>query len=53
MEGLSEEELCRQILNFLKDFKELIGQGHYYVKEHHKKIQALRDLGINAKLRDE
>lgn len=53
MEGFSEEELRRQILNFLKDFKELMGQGHYYVKEHHKNIQALRDLGINARLRDE
>jgi hypothetical protein len=53
MEGFSEEELRRQILNFLKDFKELMGQGHYYVKEHHKNIQTLRDLGINARLRDE
>ncbi len=53
MEGFSEEELRRLILNFLNDFKELMGQGHYYVKEHHKNIQALRDLGINARLRDE
>lgn len=53
MEGFSEEELRRQILNLLKDFKELMGQGHYYVKGHHKNIQALRDLGINARLRDE
>ena len=53
MEGFSEEELRRQVLNFLKDFKELMGQGHYYVKEHHKNIQTLRDLGINARLRDE
>lgn len=53
MKGFSEEELRFHILNFLKDFKELMGQGHYYVKEHHKNIQALRDLGINARLRDE
>jgi len=53
MEGFSEEELRRQILNFLKDFKELMGQGHYYVKEHHKNIQSLRDLGITARIRDE
>ena len=53
MEGFSEEELRRQILNFLKDFKELMGQGHYFVKEHHKNVQALMDLGINARLRDE
>ncbi len=53
MEGFSEEELRRQILNFLKDFKELMGQGHYFVKEHHKNIQTLKDLGINARIRDE
>lgn len=53
MEGFSEEELRRQILNFLKDFKELMGQGRYFVKEHHKNIQTLKDLGINARIRDE
>ena len=53
MEGFSEEELRRQILNFLKDFKELMGQGYYFVKEHHKNIQTLKDLGINARIRDE
>ena len=53
MDGFSGEELRRQILNFLKDFKELMGQGHYYVKEHHKNIQVLRDLGITARIRDE
>ena len=42
MEGFSEEELRRQILNFLKDFKELMGQGHYFVKEHLKKHKRLR-----------
>jgi hypothetical protein len=53
MEGFSDAELRRQILNFLKDFKELMGQGQYFVKEHHKNVQALMDLGINARLRDE
>jgi len=53
MEDFSEEELRRQILNFLNDFKELVGQGHYFVKEHHKNIQTLKDLGINARIRDE
>jgi hypothetical protein len=38
MEGLSEDELRGQVLSFLKDFKELMGQGHYYVKEHFKNI---------------
>ena len=53
MEGFSEEELRRQILNFLKDFKELMGQGYYFVKEHHKNVQTLKNLGITARIRDE
>lgn len=53
MEDLTEEELRRQILNFLKDFKELMGQGRYYVKDHLKNIQALNELGITARIRDE
>jgi hypothetical protein len=53
MEGFSEEELRRQILIFLKDFKELMGQGYYFVKEHHKNVQTLKNLGITARIRDE
>ncbi len=53
MEDFSEEDLRSYILNFLKDFKELMEQGHYFIKEHHKNILALRDLGINARIRDE
>ena len=55
MEGFSEEELRRQILNFLKDFKELMGQGpgYYFVTQHLKNVQAMRELGITARIRDE
>jgi hypothetical protein len=53
MNEWSEDELKRHILNFLKDFKELMGQGHYIVKGHYKNIQTLKDLGITARLRDE
>jgi hypothetical protein len=53
MEGLSDGELRHQILIFLKDFKELMGQGHYIIKNHLKNLQALRDLGITARTRDE
>ena len=53
MEGLSDEELRHQILIFLNDFKELMGQGHYIVKNHLKNLQALKDLGITARIRDE
>ena len=53
MESFSEEELRRQILIFLKDFYELMGQGYYFVKEHHKNVQTLKNLGITARIRDE
>ena len=53
MDSFSEEELRRYILSFLMDFRELMGQGRYIVKGHHKNIQALIDLGITAKIRDE
>jgi len=53
MESFSEEELWRYILSFLMDFRELMGQGRYFVKGHHKNIQSLIDLGINARIRDE
>lgn len=52
MEGYSEEELRQQILHFLIDFKELMGQGHYIVKGHYKNIQSLKELGINFRERD-
>lgn len=53
MTDAPDEEIRCQILNFLNDFKELMGQGHYYVKKHHKNIQTLNKLGINARTRDE
>lgn len=48
-----EDTLQRQVLSFLKDFKELMGQGRYFVKNHLKNIQTLKDLGITARLRDD
>ncbi len=53
MDEWSDDELKRLILNFLKDFKELMGQGHYFVKGHYKNIQTLIDLGITTRQRDE
>jgi hypothetical protein len=53
MSKLSLEELRSSILHFLKDFKELMGQGHYVVMNHYKNLQTLRDLGITARIRDE
>ena len=53
MAAFSENELKRQLLDFLKEFKELMGQGRYIVKGHYKNIQTLKDLGITARLRDE
>jgi hypothetical protein len=53
MAGLNENELRSHILNFLMDFKELMGQGRYFVKGHLKNIQTLKNLGITARIRDE
>ena len=52
MEGMTDDELHGHILAFLKDFKELMGQGHYMVMNHYKNIQTLNDLGITARIRD-
>lgn len=53
MDEYTEEEFHKQILIFLKDFKELMGQGAYLVKGHLKNIQTLVDLGITIKQRDD
>lgn len=53
MEEFSEELLRKQILIFLKEFKELMGQGAYFVKGHHKNINTLIELGITNRQRDE
>ena len=47
------DELRRQILSFLRDFKELMGQGNYYVKDHFKNIRTLAELGLTARQRDD
>lgn len=53
MEGMSNEELRHQILDFLRDFKELMGQGQCIVRDHLKNLQALNDLGFTVRMRDE
>jgi len=53
MEGLPEDEKRLHILNFLKDFKELMGQGQYWVKGHQKNLQALAELGLTERQREE
>ncbi len=45
--------LRNYILEFLKDFKELIYQGSYYVTGHLKNIEALSTLGITIRQRDD
>ena len=52
MEVLQKQNYVVNILIFLKDFKELMGQGRYFVKDHHKNIQTLKDLDITARIRD-
>ncbi len=46
MADLIQDELRRQILNFLYDFKELMGQGNYFIKNHYKNLQAMISLGL-------
>jgi hypothetical protein len=53
MEGFSDDELTNQIRDFLRDFKELMGEGRYYVKDHFKNLQTLAELGLTEKQRDE
>jgi hypothetical protein len=52
-ESPPDPELRSQILDFLKDFKDLMGQGCYLVQNHLKNLEALGDLGINLRQRDE
>ena len=53
MEKPSDDELCSQVLSFLNDFKELIGQGQFLIKDHYKNRQALIDLGITYHQRED
>jgi len=42
-----------EVIIFLRDFKALIRDSRYYVKKHHKNRQALIDLGITYKMREQ
>src|SRR5574340_434093 len=53
MEDITEKELRRQILIFLREFKELVNHGHLWTLGHLKNVKALNDLGITARIRDE
>ena len=46
MDELPTDELRYQIKYFLNDFKELMGQGRYAIKDHQKTMQTLIDLGL-------
>ncbi|HQF19588.1 MAG TPA: hypothetical protein PLR53_09430 [Bacteroidales bacterium] len=49
-----QDELKREVKNFLYDFKHLMyyGSSSYYVKSHFKNIQALAKLEITERERD-
>jgi len=54
MDELTDAELRSQVLNFLQDFKELMCQGNYFIKSNHlKNIQALEELNLTARSRDD
>ena len=48
MDVISVDELRCQVRAFLNDFKELMGQGRYAVKDHHKTLQTLISLGLTS-----
>lgn len=53
MEEITEEELRRQILNFLRELKDLIQHGQYRILSHIKNINTMIALGITERMRDE
>jgi len=53
MGEMSEDELRLLILDFLRDFKELMGAGAYLVKDHLKNLQTLKYLRITTRMRDD
>ncbi len=53
MSDLSENALRTQILCFLRDFKDLIGEGKYFVTERKKNQDALIYYGITARQRED
>lgn len=53
MEEITEEDLRRQTLIFLRDFKDLMMQRPLQNLDHLKNINAMKNLGITARIRDE
>ncbi len=53
MEHKTEDELRREILRFLRDFKELMDQGRYLIKTRTVNTETLVQLGITKRQRDE
>lgn len=53
MPPLGQNETRQLVNHFLRDFKGLMQEGQYFVKRHHKNMQALIELGITYKIRDD
>lgn len=53
MEEITDEELRRQIINFLREIKDLIQQGHYQILGRIKNYDSMIALGITERMRDE
>ena len=49
---MSNDELRRQILQFLSEFKQLMADGCYFVKNHQKNLETLQSIGLTVKQRD-
>jgi hypothetical protein len=53
MEGLPDDAKRRHISDFLQEFKELLSGGKFVVQEHVKNRQALIDLGLTYRQRED
>ena len=53
MDDIPEDELRRYVHDFLKDFKELVDSGRFFVKERAKNRDSLLELGLTDRQRKE
>jgi hypothetical protein len=53
MTNIPDDELYNHIIHFLEDFKNLVLERKYFVKNHIKNKEALIDLGLTANQREE
>ena len=53
MDDVSDEELCRHVIQFLREIKELIHQEGLFIQDRVKNKESLIELGLTSKQRNE